>query len=61
MNFMTGYARSLGTLPDRYWYQLNAKTAQENYAEQRKNIYEALAEPEDEGIIFVLNSEVKIK
>lgn len=33
MNFMTHYARSLGKLPDRYWYQLNGKSAQENHSQ----------------------------
>lgn len=27
----------LGKLPDRYYYQLNGKTAQENYNAQRYN------------------------
>lgn len=55
------YARSLGKVPDRYWYQLNSKTAQENYMEQRRDIYEALADQEDEGLLFSLESEANIR
>lgn len=61
MNDAIKLARSLGKLPDRYWYQLNGKTAQTNYAEQRRTICEALDDQEDEAVVFVLNSEVKIK
>ena len=28
---MTLYSRQRGTLPDRYWNQLNGRTAMENY------------------------------
>ena len=27
-------AREMGRCPDRFWYQLNGRSAQENYAEQ---------------------------
>ena len=27
------HAREMGKVPDRYWYALNGKTAQENYTE----------------------------
>lgn len=57
----TIYARSSGKLPDRYWYQLNGKAAQENYMEQRRDIYEALADQEDEGLLFSLESEANIR
>lgn len=60
MDFLE-YARSTGKLPDRYWYQLNGKTAYENFAEQRREIYTQLADQEDEELVFVLNSEVTIK
>lgn len=50
------YARSLGKVPDRYWYQLNGQAAGKNWMEQRGAIYERLTEPladEDElTIIF---------
>lgn len=55
-------SRQAGTLPDRYWYQMNGKSAQENYAEQKARIYEDLDEQYDDedGEIFI-TSEVKIK
>ena len=56
-------SRQRGTLPDRYWYQLNGKSAQENYMEQKANMYERFAEDNDDDgddEIFI-TSEVKIK
>lgn len=53
MDLLTGYARSLGKLPDRYWYQLNGQSAQENWMEQRQTIYERLTAQEDEEIIIM--------
>ena len=34
MNLITKLSYERGTLPDRYWYQLNDKSAQANYNEQ---------------------------
>ena len=31
-------SRERGTLPDRYWNQLNGKSAMENWKEQREQI-----------------------
>ena len=45
-------SRQRGTLPDKFWYQLNGKSAQENYMEQNDD------DGDDE--IFI-TSEVKIK
>ena len=42
-----------GTLPDCYWYQLNGKSATENYADQKQFSDDA------EDLIIV--SEVKVK
>ena len=57
-------SRQRGTLPDKFWYQLNGKSAQENYIEQRAKMYERLAEENDDDDgddeIFI-TSEVKIK
>ena len=56
-------SRQRGTLPDMCWYQLNGKSAQENYIEQRAKMYERLAEENDDDgddEIFI-TSEVKIK
>lgn len=62
MDFMTQYARDCGKLPDRYWYQLNGQTVQQNFAEQRQKIYESLAEPEDsEETMILFQSEVNVK
>ena len=55
--------RQRGTLPDKFWYQLSGKSAQENYMEQKAKMYERLVEDkEDDGDdeIFI-TSEVKIK
>ena len=47
-------SRQRGMLPDRYWYQLNGKTAAENYADQKQAI-------KDEEEKLVITSEVKVK
>ena len=54
MDLITKLSYQNGTLPDRYWYQLNEKSATENYIEQR------LVEPDDEEGI-VIKSEVTVK
>ena len=51
-------SRQRGTLPDKYWYQLNGKSVQENFQEQRENMYADLTEEDDELHIV---SEVKLK
>ena len=52
-NFMTTLSRQRGMLPDRYWYQLNGRSAAENYADQK------LPAEDDEELI--ITSEVKLK
>ena len=52
-------SRQQGSLPDKYWYQLNGKSAQENFQEQRENIYAELMEEEDDQLI--ITSEVNVK
>ena len=52
MNTKLSYAR--GTLPDRYWNQLNGQSAQDNY----KELVLARQDEEDE---FVIRSEVSVK
>ena len=55
-------SRAQGTLPDKFWYQLNGKSAQENYMEQRAKLYEALSDEEDDSDDEIMvTSEVKIK
>lgn len=54
MDISTKIAHQHSTLPDRYWYQLNDRSATENYIEQR------LESPDDEEEV-VIRSEVKVK
>ena len=57
-------ARRRGLVPDWAWYQLNGKSAEENFIEQRKKIYERFADQEDgeEDVPQVsFASEVKMK
>ena len=48
---------NLGKMPDRYYYQLNRKSAQENYADQKNQIIET----NDDSYEVHFTSEVKIK
>lgn len=62
-------SRQMGTLPDWIWYQLNGKTAQENYAEQQRtksrqfweSVKERRAEKQDadEPLNIVIEGKVK--
>ncbi len=52
-------SRERGTLPDRYWYQINGKSAQENYAEQKQRILAELTEEEEDSVH--ITSEVEVK
>ena len=52
-------SRDRGTLPDKFWYQLNGTPAQENYAKQKSENIEALTE-EDDGEVYI-TSEVRVK
>ena len=52
-------SRERGTLPDRYWNQLNEKSATENWKEQREQILSELEEEDSDS--FRIVSEVKIK
>lgn len=63
MDFMTVYARRCGKLPNRYWYQLNDQSAQQNFVEQRTAIYERLMErfAEDDEPTIIFESGAKIK
>lgn len=52
---------SRDTMPDIFWYQLNADSAIDNYNEQKKAIYERLTESEsDNGFNINFTSEVKV-
>ena len=52
-------SRERGTLPDRYWNQMNGKSAMENWKEQREQILSELEEEDSDS--FRIVSEVKIK
>ena len=39
---LLNFNRSQGKVPDLFYYQLNGKSATENYIEQRNNLYESL-------------------
>ena len=52
-------SRERGTLPDRYWNQLNGKSAMENWKEQREQILSEFDEEDSDS--FRIVSEVKIK
>lgn len=56
-------SKQRGTLPDKFWYQLNGKSAQENYMEQKAKMYERLVEyrEDDSDDELYITSEVKIK
>ena len=54
MNLITKLSYECGTLPDRYWHQLNGQSAQDNY----KELVLARQDEEDE---FVIISEVSVK
>ena len=54
MDLFTKLSYQNATLPDRYWYQLNGKSANENYIEQR------LAEHDDKDEV-IIKSEVTVK
>lgn len=62
MNDYIKYARKNGWVNDWAWYQLNGKSATENYIEQREKIYERLNEAEDQAFPYIiLTKEVKIR
>lgn len=52
-------SRERGTLPDKFWYQMNGKSAVENLKEQRERIYADLEEEDSDS--FHITSEVNIK
>lgn len=54
------FNRAQGKVPDLFYYQMNGKSATENYIEQRNNLYESLQDSEEpETVYFVFTSEVK--
>ena len=58
------YARRRVMVPDWAWYQINGKSAQENWMEQREKMFDTFANQEDAGEDiphFTFTSEVKLK
>ena len=53
------YARRRGLMPDWAWYQINGKSAQENWLEQRERFLDHEV-AEDDTPHFTFTSEVKI-
>ena len=57
---LLNFNRSQGKVPDWAWYQMNGKSATENYIEQRNNLYKSLQDSEEpETVQFIFTSEVK--
>lgn len=53
------YNRKQGIVPDLFYYQLNGKSAMENYAEQKQNFFNSLDDSEEvETVQFTFKSEV---
>ena len=52
------YLRSRGKIPDKFYYQMNGKTAQENYNEQRRILLKGYKAKKDESIFFLMLKEM---
>ena len=62
MNDYIKFARKNGWVPDWAWYQMNGKSAMENYIEQKEKMIENITETADQTAPpFIFTSEVKIK
>ena len=44
---LLNFNRSQGKVPDIFYYQLNGKSATENYMEQKQNFLDSLEDSED--------------
>ena len=54
------FNRAQGKVPDLFYYQMNGKSAIENYVEQRDNFFNSLQDSEEsETVQFIFTSEVK--
>lgn len=57
---LLNFYRERGNVPDWAWYQLNGKSALENYQEQKVRIYDNFVNSDDiETVNFTFKSEVK--
>lgn len=52
-------ARERGNLPNRYYYQLNGKSPQENYIEQKKEMIEKLLSDEEDDTVIAVRTVVE--
>ncbi len=59
MNNLTLLARQFGQCPDRFWYQLNDQSAQDNYNEQLGNRQEQ--SDDKERYTLIVESKVNTK
>ena len=60
MTYFMKYARRRGMVPDWAWYQLNGKSAQENWIEQHDKFLDFLT-ADEASPQFNFASEVKVK
>ena len=51
----------MGKMPDKAYYQLDGKSAQENYADQKRKMQQRFMEEENDISDVHITSEVKIK
>ena len=58
---MVEMLHDMGTMPDWAYYQLNGKSAQENYADQKRKMQQCFMEEENDVSDVHISSEVKIK
>ena len=42
-----------GKIPDRYWYQMNGKSAMENWIEQREKLYQKYVYQREEPMFWM--------
>lgn len=58
---MVEFFHDQGWMPDNAYYQLNGKSAQENYADQKRKMQQGFFEEENDASNVHITSEVKIK
>ena len=58
---MVEMLHNMGKMPDKAYYQLNGKSAQENYADQKRKMQQCFMEEENDVSDVHITSEVRIK
>ena len=53
LDIMMQYNRAQGKIPDRYWYQMNGKSAMENWIEQREKLYQKYVYQREEPMLWM--------